>query len=350
MKIYLAYNIIDEPYGGANQFFSSLKKEFKARGVLAVTPAEADVVIFNSHTLGGKKGNGPATITKLKYRFPNTIFIHRVDGPVSVYRGDSKYRFVDEIIFKLNSDIADGTVYQSEWSRQANLDLGKYPTEFAKTILNAPDQAIFYPPQGKKDFTNRKIKLIASSFSNHPNKGFPVYEWLDQNLDFSRYAMTFVGNSPIQFQNIQQISAVAPAELATLLREHDIYLTASQKDPCSNALIEALHCGLPAVALRDGGHPEIVGRAGELFAAKEEIPTLLKVVAENYEQYRSSNTLPTISEVALRYQSLIQEIIEEIQNGNYKPKKLLYSKFLYQFNSYRIVQILRSIRNKLFGK
>ena len=350
MKIYIAYNTINEPYGGANQFLNNLKKEFEKRGVNASRPDDADAIIFNSHNVGGKKGNGPAIITRLKYQFPKAIFIHRVDGPVSVYRNDSKYKFVDNVIYALNSTIADGTVYQSEWSRQANLDLGKRPTKFQKTILNAPDPAIFYPAATTKDFANRKIKIIASSFSSHPNKGFPVYEWLDKNLDFSRYEMTFVGNTPTEFDNIKHIAAVAPQQLAELLREHDIYLTASQKDPCSNALIEALHCGLPAVALRDGGHPEIVGRSGELFSVKEEIPELLEHIAKNYNQYGSHNHLPEATDIALQYQSLVAEIMEAVLKREYQSKKLSWINYQLRHSYYYVSRFLRILRNKIFKK
>jgi|AntRauTorckE6833_2_1112554.scaffolds.fasta_scaffold03640_7 glycosyltransferase involved in cell wall biosynthesis len=350
MKIYLAYNIIDAPYGGANQFFSSLKKELEKRGVFTADPSEAGAIVFNSHTLGGNKGNGPATITRLKYQFPKAIFIHRVDGPVSVYRGSGKHRFVDYLIYSLNYDLADGTIYQSSWSRQANLNLGKKPTVFSDTIVNAPDSTIFYPPTRDANFVDRKIKVIASSFSNHPNKGFAVYQWLDENLDFSRYEMTFVGNTPVEFRNIQHVPAVAPRELADLLREHDVFITASQKDPCSNALIEALHCGLPAIALRDGGHPEIVGQAGELFDTKEEIPSLLERIVGNYEFYQHNNQLPTISEVAAQYQSLVHQILQAVHAGTYHTKKLSWVVFWYRYMYYRVSQVLRAAKGKIIGK
>jgi hypothetical protein len=49
-------------------------------------------------------------------------------------------------------------------------------------------------------------------------------------------------------------------------------LTASQSDPSSNAVVEALSCGLPAVYFHDGGHPELVEFGGIGFRAPEEIP------------------------------------------------------------------------------
>lgn len=347
MKIFIAYNTIDGPYGGANQFFGSLKKEFTKKDILVSKPEEADVILFNSHTVGGKKGNGLAIITRLKYHFPDKVFIHRVDGPISMYRGDSAYSFVDKSIYDLNNALADGTVFQSEWSRQTNVDMGMQQTPFATTILNAPDSDIFYPSPNKKDFSSRKTKIIASSFSNHKNKGFPVYQWLDENLDFSRYEMTFVGNSPTQFKNITHVPAVDPHELANLLREHDIYIAASQKDPCSNALIEALHCGLPSIALRDGGHTEIVQQGGELFDKKEEIPGLLKQITTNYEQYCANIHLPPIGEIATRYQVFAERITNDVQAGKYHPKRLSLMQYLARYIYYRVSKVFRIIKNKV---
>lgn len=113
--------------------------------------------------------------------------------------------------------------------------------------------------------------------------------------------MTFIGQSQIRFKNIRMLPAVDSYKLAELLREHDIYITASKHDPCSNSLIEALTCGLPAIYLQSGGHPEIVNQAGAGFDAAEQIPQLLDQIVASYEEYQSLISLPTIEEVSRRY-------------------------------------------------
>jgi glycosyltransferase involved in cell wall biosynthesis len=89
--------------------------------------------------------------------------------------------------------------------------------------------------------------------------------------------------------------------LAKLLHQHDIYIAASRYDPCSNALIEALACGLPAIYLKSGGHPEIVGEAGFGFSVKEDILGLLDRLVREYKYRQSLIQLPTITEVARGY-------------------------------------------------
>ncbi len=54
------------------------------------------------------------------------------------------------------------------------------------------------------------------------------------------------------------------------------FVTATQHDAYSNALVEALSCGLPAIYLDSGGSGEAVQDAGFGFNDREEIPALLE--------------------------------------------------------------------------
>ena len=116
---------------------------------------------------------------------------------------------------------------------------------------------------------------MSSAWSDNPRKGKDTYKWLDKHLDFDRFEYTFVGRIKEKFENIKILDAVGSEALAEQLKLHDIYVTASEKDPCSNSLVEALACGLPAVFYDDGGHPELVGYGGLGFRNKESIPTYL---------------------------------------------------------------------------
>jgi glycosyltransferase involved in cell wall biosynthesis len=168
-------------------------------------------------------------------------------------------------------------------------------------VINAADPEIFHP-DGRVSFSHkRKIRLISMSWSDNPNKGGALYQWLDGNLDWSRFEYTFVGRVKAVFQNIQLVPPVSSQEVASLLRNHDIFITASKNDPCSNALIEALACGLPAIYRYSGGHPEIVGKAGLGFSAVEEIPGKIAQLIAEYEERQSMISIPDIQVVAQQY-------------------------------------------------
>jgi len=85
-----------------------------------------------------------------------------------------------------------------------------------------------------------------------------------------------------------------------------VYLAASQDDPCSNALLEALACGLPAAFRRSGGHPELVGEAGIGFDDEEELPGVFARLAAELELRRGAIRVPPLAEVADRYLEVLR--------------------------------------------
>ncbi|MDW3192752.1 MAG: GDSL-type esterase/lipase family protein [Cytophagales bacterium] len=277
----------------------------------------------------------------MKQSFPDKIFIHRVDGPVWLHSKGSKYR--DKITHWANKNIADATVFQSDWSRNENCKLGFPKSSAEKVIINAALPLLFNR-LGKQAFDpTRKTKVIITSWSSNKAKGFDVYSWLDQHLDFSKLELTFVGNSPVSFQNIQQVAPLPPQALAPILKEHDIYLTASEKDACSNALIEGLSCGLPAIAKNDGGHPEIVKDGGELFDSPEQIPFLLEKLIKEYAQYQDRISIPSMEETGNHYLRFITKVFNQ---SSIKPKRLKKSALL-QFAGISLANRLHSLMAKM---
>ena len=111
----------------------------------------------------------------------------------------------------------------------------------------------------------------------------------------------FVGRVTGEFEHIRTQAPVDSQTLAGLLKQHDIYVTASQNDPCSNALVEALSCGLPAVYFHDGGHPELVEFGGVGFRAPEEIPGVLERLVASYEAFQRNIWVDGIDELAQKY-------------------------------------------------
>lgn len=293
-QISLFHEFRPPPYGGANQFFLALRNELQQRGYKVsdnVIASNTKSCLLNAFAFNVE------LLRKLNRE--SCKIVHRVDGPVGTYRGTD--HTIDERVAHLNQEFADTTVFQSHYSLQANLALGlefKNPT----VVLNAADPTIFSKKTDVFD-PSKKIKIMASSWSDNPNKGGPVYKWLDTQLDWSRFDFTFVGQTQFEFQNIRSLPAVPSHELATLLKQHDIYITASLHESCSNALIEALSVGLPAIYAQSGGNPEIVKQAGFGFTNKEEIPHLLQTLAEEYETRQAQISIPTLDEVVDQYLS-----------------------------------------------
>jgi len=168
-------------------------------------------------------------------------------------------------------------------------------------IPNAVEASIFHPPEGREPLEGRRVKLVATSWSDNPNKGADVFAWLDRNLDWGRYELTFVGRSPVAFERIRVVGPVGSEQVAECLREADLYVAASRNDPCSNALLEALACGLPAAYRASGGHPELVGGGGLSFSEPEELPGVLERLRAELADRRAAISVPALPDVADRY-------------------------------------------------
>lgn len=305
MKIHILFNFREGPWGGGNQFLKGLTHAFHNIGVLTDSIDLADLILVNGNPQSCERYS--PLLYRLAYQKPTLAFVLRLDGPVSLIRGGDV--FFDNLLKVLTGDLMDGVIYQSHWSKVQNERLFGFHSQRATIIHNAADEAIFWrkPPAPG----HHPIRLIATSWSPNMRKGFELYRYLDENLDFSRYRMSFVGNTPFLFRNIRHIPAVDSAKLAAILREHDIYITASQKDPCSNSLIEALACGLPAVALRDGGHPELIRQGGDLFDGPENVLPAIDRVAANLTSHQDNLPVHSLAAVAKAYHDFCQLIVQK---------------------------------------
>lgn len=285
------------PFGGGNQFMTALRKVLTERGFRIAentTKPRATACIFNSFNFDFDHLR--------RMRKSGCRMIHRVDGPILAYRGFDDG--VDGRIAEINSELADVTVFQSEYSLAKTQELG---FEFVNPVMigNAADPEIFHP-RGRIEFDRgRKVRLISSSWSDNVNKGGPIYKWLEDNLDRERFEYTFMGRASEEFRWIQAHDPVPSRELADILRNHDIFITASLNDPCSNSVIEALSCGLPVVYLDSGGHSELVGTAGPGFDHQAEIPGVLERLMADYEAYQSRIVPPELDGIVDRYQEIM---------------------------------------------
>ncbi len=166
---------------------------------------------------------------------------------------------------------------------------------------NSVDPAVFRPPTTRDPIAGRRVRVIASSWSDNPNKGADVLEWLDENLDHERFELTFLGRAQTAFEHIRSRGAIPTDAVADELRRSDVYLAPSRNDPCSNALLEALASGLPVVYRASGGHPELVGDAGIPFDEPEEVPAALDRLVTELDERRAAIRVASLSDVADRY-------------------------------------------------
>jgi len=294
----LFHELAPPPTGGGHQFLRALVSELERRGLTIEVnriSAGTRACLFNSFNFDFRRLR--------RFARDDVRFVHRVDGPIASYRGFDDG--TDARIAEINRELADVTIVQSQYSRDAHLALG---IELAdpRLIFNTADPSIFYPPVEREPLAGRPVRVIATSWSDNPNKGAEVIAWLDRNLDHDRYELTFVGRSDQMFEHVRVLGPIASEPLAAELRRSDVYLAPSRNDPCSNALLEALASGLPAVFRASGGHPELVGDAGVAFDESEEVVAALDRLVSELDERRAAIQVAPLAEVADRYLEVLR--------------------------------------------
>ena len=235
--------------------------------------------------------------------------IHLIDGPAEFYHGKDSIEI--ERILEINRRWASATVFQSAWCFRNMAENG---LAFIRPMIirNASEPEHFYPPSQRVPSKGRKVRIISISWSDNPLKGESIYKWLDEHFDTDRFEYTYVGSIRQEFRNIRYVPYQDSRHLGDLLRQQDLYITAVCNEPSSDALLETMACGLPALYLHQGGYREIVGFGGLPFNGPEDLLIQLERLTENIDAFRSCLWLQNIDEIANRYIELARLLINDM--------------------------------------
>ena len=81
--------------------------------------------------------------------------VHRVDGPIGVYRGFDDG--TDRAIVEANRELAAATVVQSRFSLEKHAELG-LELRAPVVIPNSVDPSIFHPPERREPLAGRRVR------------------------------------------------------------------------------------------------------------------------------------------------------------------------------------------------
>jgi glycosyltransferase involved in cell wall biosynthesis len=291
----LFHDFEPSPAGGAHQTLRAVLGECARRGVRVehnTISSTTRACLFNSFNFDVRR------LELFAPRARGVRMVHRVGAVTSLYRGFDDG--TDAFVAELNLRLAHATLAISkatiEMYRQIGIELVD-----PHVVHNGVDPKIFHR-EGRDPFSrDRKIRIVSASWSDNPRKGGPTYRWLEQQLDWNRFEYTFVGNTRERFERMRVVPPLPSLELADVLRRHDVFVTATEHDAYSNALVEALSCGLPALYLDSGGSSEAVGAGGFGFRDRSELPGLLDRLVDEYEERQAAISLPSLEEVADGY-------------------------------------------------
>ena len=252
--------------GGGFRFLFNLKTALDSS--LNYTSIEnAETLLFNSHHWGSQLRHLPSILNRRNYRI-----ILRIDGPLHIARSSKLDILLDFCIYLFAYFFADGIIFQSSWSRSKFFQ--KFPSlPIANAVIhNGVNQSVFF---ASFKTSSTPLSIVSTSWSPNPNKGFDRLSFLDQHLDFSRFNLSFCGNSPVSFDNINVLPPMSPNDLSLFYSSQHVYLQTSYVESCSNALLEAISSHLYPIVPSNSSHPELIPIYGSLYSSNDEILEIL---------------------------------------------------------------------------
>ena len=278
LDICVFYETTNAPWGGPNQFLRSLGMELSRRGhrVTNHPIPETQVVLLNAHNAGVNKHLDPGEVAQLRHEGKITwlgnvlpawsylgrarkgpVLIHRVDGVAKVNRGHGT--IADQIQPAVNR-LTDHTIFQTMFCRNSFAEECGFTPRSWRVIKNAVDPRVFFPNAQTLD-RDGVLRLIAVSWSSNPRKGFATIARVSR---LAGVEVTFVGNwcADVDPAGVRLAGVMRSKELAEVLRSSHAMLHAGWNESCSNAIVEAMACGLPIVYRDSGGNRELAGDYG----------------------------------------------------------------------------------------
>ncbi len=315
LKISIGMQARSGAWGGGNAFVKALSYTLNVIGIEVsydLSDSDLDIILL----MDPRKESLSATYTHqdivhyLKYVNPNAIVVHRINECDE----RKNTRHVNQILRDANQ-FADHTVFVSAWLRDLHLDQGM--TAHPNTVIhNGSDQRIFNMNGHQVWNGSDPLKIVTHHWSDNWNKGFDIYQKLDQLLAQDPYKSIFefayIGNIPADFafENSQHIMPLSGEALADALREHHVYISGSLFDPGPNHQNEGGNCGLPFLYRPSGGLTEYCQDFG-IALTLDNLPEKLMEMVETYEHWQAkiADYPYTSDRMAAQYRDLFVNLV-----------------------------------------
>lgn len=278
----------DVPHGGGARFVVGFEKFLKNKGHEVVFNLDSknlpDILfMFDPRPLSFSRNTITIKHTRLvrQNKIPVKI-VHRLNDI-----GEPKNRppsYVNDMIELANH--SDHIFYVSNFVKDYFSLRGEIKTK-GDVIYNGVDNDIFFP---KSEYNLDKIKLVTHHWSIDKLKGWDFYKKIDEWIEGNNIEFTIIGNIPddISYKNTEIVPPLTGRSLSDKIKESNIYVTASQYEPCGNHYLEGIACGLPILYQSKGGGVLDMQEFGEEYYDLINFENKLNLITENYDKYHNS--------------------------------------------------------------
>lgn len=287
MKVSIGSKIIEGPWGGGNLFVKNMSDFLIRNGhevIYDLSEANIDLILLTDPRSRKESSSTFNHIEILNYKKKvnkDVVVVQRINE-CDERKGTNN---INQLYLNA-SEAADHVIFVSSWLRDIYLNLGMKPSK-SSVVLAGANKNIFNRDNKELWDGKSKLKFVTHHWSNHENKGFDIYKQLDNLMDDKRWKdkidFTYIGNmnDKFEFKNSNIHEPLDGQNLASLIKQHHVYITASINEPSGNHHIEAAQCGLPVIYRNSGGIPEYCKNYG--VELNENIEITIKYIFDNYE-------------------------------------------------------------------
>jgi glycosyltransferase involved in cell wall biosynthesis len=263
-SLYIAFNEY-QSLGGVGTFMANLKHYLDSVKFPYTTDINSAQHIFFPINFDFEQ------IKKIKAKGGKVI--QRMDGVHYPTQHGPEYINLNKLtkdIYRIHSNFV---VFQTEYSRrQCFVMYGERPVETYSIIVNGANLEMFYPDENRQP--DKKLKLITVGNFRKQVMLEPIMQALDLIGDKALYELTVVGPIAqpelkaelLKRKYVNYIENKSSAEIAEILRQHDLYIHTNINDLCPNSVIEAVSSGLPVVGYDSGAMKELLPFSADLLA------------------------------------------------------------------------------------
>jgi glycosyltransferase involved in cell wall biosynthesis len=297
--------------GGPTTFMKNLQKYLDEQDFSYVTnPRKANSIFF------------PVFFSKRvleKIKKKGGVIIQRLDGIFYPEKNFDKYEELNKDIKDVYQNYADFIIFQSDHSRDQCFSMfGKKNKDQHTIIINGVDKSIFYPEKESPRGLKKKIKFAATGNFRNFDMIEPIIQALDllQNqIHFELFLFGPIKNKLLmpylKRDYVTHSIAADPVDLASHLRNMDIFIYSFLNPPCPNSVLEAISCALPVVGFDSGSMSELLFFSRELLAPVNE---------EVFQKYQDFDP-----------EKLAEKIITSVENFSLYKQKAVDNSSRYSF-------------------
>jgi glycosyltransferase involved in cell wall biosynthesis len=242
-------------WGGANQWASQIAKALRLCGydVRYDLRRPADVILMTHTGLSAGTSFGVDEVRAFKVQNPGVPCVHRINDN-DLRKGTDR---MDAFLAR-SSEVADHTVFVSEWLRDYHAERWFDTARPHSIIAPGANPAVFHPLGNRPPTKGGAFRIVTHHWSDHPSKGFPVYARIDEAIasgELPGFELWVIGRWPrdLRWQTARTFPPCAGRELAQKLRACHAYVTASRHEPGAMHPVEGIQCGLPVAFSADSG-------------------------------------------------------------------------------------------------